>query len=133
MLENIHATKNIDFHNYVINIHSFRHKPACDIQAFIPTWKLCTLRALWVLVAFVPNRNLDPSLERPMCCLAGPNKSKMGHLKYLWQTSLKIVSNPKKERPKQRGDHSPKKPMPSLNFIQSSCLVEICLQIGFAM
>jgi hypothetical protein len=133
MLENIHATKNIDFHNYVINIHSFHHKPACDIQAFVPTWKLCTLRALWVLVAFVPNRNLDPSLERPMCCLVGPNKSKLGHLKYLWQTSLKIMSNPKKERPKQRRDHSPKKPMLSLNFIQSSCLVKICLQIGFAL
>ncbi len=53
---------------------------------FVPTSKLCPLRALWVPVAFVPNWNLDPSLERPVCCLSGPNKSELGHLKDLWQT-----------------------------------------------
>jgi hypothetical protein len=36
----------------------------CCIQwAFVPTWKLCPLRALWVPVAFVPNWKLDQSLE----------------------------------------------------------------------
>jgi hypothetical protein len=32
MWENIYANKNIDFHIYVINIHSFDPKPACDLQ-----------------------------------------------------------------------------------------------------
>jgi hypothetical protein len=31
--ENIYATKNIDFHSYVINIHSFGPKPICVRQA----------------------------------------------------------------------------------------------------
>ncbi len=67
----------------------------CCIQwAFVPTWKLCPLRALWVPVAFVPNWNLDHSLERPVCCLSGPNKSELGHLKDLCQTLLKIINNP---------------------------------------
>ncbi len=33
--ENIHATKNIDFHNYIINIHSFDPKPIRDWQFHI--------------------------------------------------------------------------------------------------
>ncbi len=103
----------------------------CSIQwAFIPTWKLCPLRALWVPVAFVPNWKLDQSLERPMCCLSGPNKSELGHLKDLCQTLLKIISNLEKDRPKQKqGTKAKKKPMPRLHFIQSSCLVELCLQL----
>jgi hypothetical protein len=32
MWENIYATKNIDFHNYIINIHSFDPKPICDLN-----------------------------------------------------------------------------------------------------
>jgi len=55
-----------------------------------------------VPVAFVPNWNLDRSLERPVCCLSGPNKSELGHLKDLCQTLLKIISNPEKERPNQK-------------------------------
>jgi hypothetical protein len=55
-----------------------------------------------VPVAYVPNWNRDPILERPVCSLFGPNKSELGHLKYLWQTSLKVISNPEKERPKQK-------------------------------
>jgi hypothetical protein len=50
----------------------------------------------------VPNWKLDQSLERPVCCLSGPNKSELGHLKDLCQTLLKIISNPEKERPKQK-------------------------------
>ncbi len=33
MRENIFANKNIDFHNYVINIHSFGLKPIYDLQS----------------------------------------------------------------------------------------------------
>jgi hypothetical protein len=63
---------------------------------------VCPLRALWVPAAFVPNWNLDRSLERPVCCFSGPNKSELGHLKDLCETLLKIISNPEKERPKQK-------------------------------
>jgi hypothetical protein len=28
----MYANKNIDFHSYVINIHSFGHKLVCDLQ-----------------------------------------------------------------------------------------------------
>jgi len=31
MWENIYANKNIDFYNYVINIHSFGHKPTYEL------------------------------------------------------------------------------------------------------
>jgi hypothetical protein len=60
------------------------------------------ISALWVPGAFVPNWKPDQNLERPVCCLSGPNKSELGHLKDLCQTLLKIISNPEKEMPKQK-------------------------------
>jgi hypothetical protein len=35
MWEYIYVNKNIYFHSYVINTHSFGSKPACDLQSLI--------------------------------------------------------------------------------------------------
>ncbi len=96
----------------------------CCIQwAFVPTWKLCPLRAQWVPVAFVPNWKLDQSLERPVCCLSGPNKSELSHLKDLCQTLLKIISNPEKERLKQKEETTAQK-NPCQGFTSFSLAVQ---------
>ncbi len=57
MLEYIYAKKNIDFHSYVINIHSFGPKPTYDCNLLVPLpgpksmffmlWDLILLLKVW--------------------------------------------------------------------------------------
>jgi len=82
----------------------------CIHWAFLPTWKLCPVRALWLPVAFVPNWSLDQSLERPVCCFSGPNKSELGHLKDLRQTLLKSATQKRKGQNKKEGTTAQKNP-----------------------
>jgi hypothetical protein len=44
-----------------------------------------------------------------MCHRSAPNKSELGHLKDLCQTLSKIISNPEKERPKQKEETTAQK------------------------
>jgi len=76
---------------------------------FVPTWKLWPLRALWVPVAFVPNWNLDLSLERPVCCLSGPQQIWIGPSEKFVPNFIKNDQQPRKGKAKtKRGDRSPK-------------------------
>jgi len=59
-----------------------------------------------------------------VCCLSGPKKSELRHLKDLSQTLLKIISNPEKERPKQNEGTTAQK-NPSQGFTSFSLAAQL--------